>query len=135
VTKKILLVSTNSKLQQLGSVAFEVVARWQLFTAASATEAVATAEAKTPDAILIDNAMAAAGTDALAKNLGQHVPLILLAHHNEDGRLVANPDISPRHTVAVSDHPRTLAMDVADVLGWQPPCATGRWRQKRGSAA
>jgi CheY-like chemotaxis protein len=135
VTKKILLVSDNATLHQLGSVAFEIVARWRLSTVRSVSEALATAKTTAPDAILIDTAISTADQVSLAKTFGQDVPVISLASNAKERKRAAHDALTPQRSVAVSEHPRTLATDVAEVLGWQPPCASGRWKANRGTAA
>ena len=135
MAKKILLVTADPKLQQLGSVAFEIVARWRLISARSLSEAISFAKTKAPDAIVLDSATAALDLAETEKSFGPEVPVILLASNANQGKPSANQPPTSRRSVAVSEHPRTLATDVAEVLGWQPPCASGRWKQNRGTAA
>ena len=122
--KKILVVSANRTLHELAAFAFDVVARWTVLSATSVSECLTTAASDAPDAILIDGRTCGNDVLGLAEKLGRipatgAIRILLLQP--------AQPDKSALHShpllqgvVRESHHPRKLATEVAQVLGWQP---------------
>jgi two-component system, OmpR family, phosphate regulon response regulator PhoB len=136
--KKILVVTANPRLRELLVFAFDVVARWKLFTASSAVDALAKADHHRPDAILIDGEIAERDAIALAENLSQDsvtrgIPMVLLTQRAESETPVAHSGLHPAivGTVKESAHPRKLVIEVTHMLGWQAQWMTdARSRQQ-----
>jgi hypothetical protein len=127
-TKKILIVTANSKIRDLAAFAFDVVARWQVFSASSLSECLTTATSDVPDAILIDNGSCGGDVIGLAEKLYQGmdtrpVPMLLLQPAaGRRPKLNFHPLLLG--VVSESTHPRKLVTEVAQLLGWQPGAIT-----------
>lgn len=136
--KKILVVTPNPKVRELLVFAFDVVARWKLFTASSILEASTKADHHRPDAILLDGEISEADAISLAENLRQDsatrdIPMVLLTQHAGSETRVAHSHLHPAIVgrVMESAHPRKLVMEVTRMLGWQPQwMADARNRQQ-----
>lgn len=81
--KKILIIDDDEDILEVAQLTFEAVSNWQVFTAISGSEGIVKAQAKQPDAILLDVMMpemdGVTCFDRLQSNSAtRNIPVILL---------------------------------------------------------
>jgi CheY-like chemotaxis protein len=82
-TKRILVIDDEDGIREIIQICLETVAGWDVLTAASGTEGLATAQAQLPDAILLDVMMPDMDGPTTFRQLQanaatKHIPTILL---------------------------------------------------------
>lgn len=82
-TKRILVIDDDDGIREIAQFSLEAAAGWEVLTAASGSEGLATAEAEQPDAILLDVMMPDMDGPTTFRQLQanaatQHIPTILL---------------------------------------------------------
>ncbi|MBW4564534.1 MAG: response regulator [Mojavia pulchra JT2-VF2] len=121
--RRILIVDDEEDIREVAQLTLEAVGGWEVLTAASGNEALATAASQQLDAILLDIMMPdldgiATFQQLQANPVTQHIPVILLT---------AKVQVADRHRFAELGltamivkpfDPMILPDLVADVLGW-----------------
>ena len=121
--RRILLVDDEDHIREVAQVSLEMTAGWEVLTAGSGTEGLATAVAEQPDAILLDMMMPdmdgpATFQGLLADQRTRHIPVVLLTAKVQaaDRRRFAGLGVAG--VIAKPFDPLGLADQVAETLGW-----------------
>lgn len=132
--RKILIVDDEADIREIAKLALELVAGWQVTTAASGTQGLAVAQSEQPHAILLDVMMP--GMDGLStferlqstEQLSA-IPVVFLtakAQASEQKKIAA---VGAAGVLAKPFDPLTLAEDLSRTLGWNSPCPPELQRQ------
>jgi CheY-like chemotaxis protein len=122
--KRILVVDNEIYIQEAAQMCLETIAGWEVMTASSGHEALITAEAEQPDAILLDLMMPE--MDGLitfqrlqANPSTQAIPVILLTGDLQSADSQNCRDLGIKAMIAKPFDPITLAQQVSNLLEWQ----------------
>lgn len=121
--KRILIVDDEYRIREVTKLALEMMAGWEVLTAASGSEGLIQAEAEQPDAILLDVMMPDLdGTATLAKlqsnSATRHIPVFLLTAKAQPGEQHLLTQQGAIAVIAKPFEPLTLASEIAEALGW-----------------
>jgi CheY-like chemotaxis protein len=121
--KRILVIDDAEDIREVAQVSLETIGGWEVLTASSGREGVAKALAEQPDAILLDVMMPDQDGPTTFQQLQancatQHIPVILLTAKAlaSDRKMFA--DLGVASVIAKPFEPMSLAIQVAQVLGW-----------------
>ncbi|UZQ53753.1 response regulator [Trichothermofontia sichuanensis B231] len=124
--KHILIIDDEDDIREVAQVSLELMAGWQISTAASSAEGITQAKAQQPDAILLDVMLPDIDGPTTFRMLQndpetRHIPVILLTAKVQatDQRQFA--DLGVAAVIAKPFDPVLLADQVARYLGWEPP--------------
>ena len=122
--KRILIIDDSDLIRMIVKVSLEGSADWEVLTAASASEGLATAAAERPDAILLDVEMPDMDGPATYQALQtapttRPIPVILVTASDRpaDRRRLAGLGVTG--IVDKPFDPTRLAGQIADCLGWR----------------
>jgi CheY-like chemotaxis protein len=122
--KRVLIVDNEPHIREVTQLALELVAGWQVLTAGSGQEAIATATLEHPDAILMDVMMP--DMDGLttfgklqADPITKPIPVILLTAQIQPVDRHHYQSLGIRHAIAKPFDPIKLAQEIATTLGWE----------------
>lgn len=123
MTKRILIVDDEDHIREVAATSLEVLAGWEVLTAASGADGIARARADQPDAILLDVMMPDMdGPSAFgrlqADPATRHIPVILLTAKVQADDRSCFAGLAVKAVIAKPFDPMELAGDVAKVLGW-----------------
>jgi CheY-like chemotaxis protein len=124
MSKRVLVVDNEPYIQEVAKLSLEMVAGWQVLTASSGMEAIATATIERPDAILLDVMMPDMdGLATFAKLQEQaetkDIPVILLTAKIQTADRQYYEKLGIQYAIAKPFDPITLAQEVAKTLGWE----------------
>jgi CheY-like chemotaxis protein len=117
----ILVIDDEADIREIARMSLKLTRRWDVLTAASSAEGVAIAQAKQPDAILLDVVMPEVDgletLNALRSNpTTQQIPVILLT---ATAKIVAQAQQLGAQAVLIKPFdPGTLATHIEKALGW-----------------
>ncbi|MBW4520282.1 MAG: response regulator [Scytolyngbya sp. HA4215-MV1] len=121
--KCILVIDDEADIREIAKMSLQITKNWEVLTAASSNEGVAIAEAKQPDAILLDVMMP--GVDGLAtlQNLGknpatQNIPVILLTATVKVVTQRQYVQLGAKAVLIKPFDPGLLASQIEKALGW-----------------
>ena len=122
--RRILIIDDEDDIREVAALSLETVANWQVMTASSGLEGIATATAALPDAILMDVMMPGMDGPTTFRQMQQepaisHIPVILLTAkvQGTDQRRFA--DLGVAAVLFKPFDPLTLAQQISDVLSWK----------------
>jgi CheY-like chemotaxis protein len=121
--KKILLVDDEDDVREVARLSLEMVAGWQVSTAASGTEALTAAKAEHPDAILLDVMMPGMDGPTTAQQLAADpetagIPVILLTAKAQAADRRRFEGLPVKGVITKPFDPMQLARQVSQALGW-----------------
>ncbi len=122
--KRILVIDDEQYIREVAQICLETVAGWEVLTAGSGSEGLATAEAQQPDAILLDVMMPDMdGTTTFQKLQAnpatKNIPVILLTAKVQLADRRRYAQLGMKAAIAKPFKPLELAGQVAAALGWQ----------------
>ena len=117
--KRILIIDDEDDIREVAALSLEATADWQVFTASSGSDGIATAALILPDAILMDVMMPGMDGPTTFRQMQlspaiSHIPVLLLTAkvQGTDQRRFADLGVA---AVLLK---LTLAQRISDVLGW-----------------
>lgn len=123
MAKRVLIIDDEDDIRSVAQVSLEVVGGWDVLTARSGAEGLATAATERPDAVLLDFMMPDMDgpTTFQAMRDGEatrDIPVIMLTAKVQaaDRRLLA--ELGVQGVIAKPFDPMQLSRDVAKALGW-----------------
>lgn len=123
--RKVLIIDDEADIREVATLALELVAGWQVITAASGTEGLILAQAEQPHAILLDVMMP--GMDGLGtfeglKGSGQlsGIPVVFLTAKAQAAEQKKIAALGAAGVLAKPFDPLTLAENLSRTLGWSP---------------
>ncbi|WP_375338973.1 response regulator [Ancylothrix sp. D3o] len=122
--KRILVIDDEDDIREVAQLSLEMVAGWEVFTAASGSEGIAKAESHQPDAILLDVMMPDMDGPATYKQMQlgsatQHIPVILLTAKVQPNDRRRFAELGVKGVIAKPFEPLMLASQVSQLLGWK----------------
>jgi CheY-like chemotaxis protein len=123
VTRRVLVVDDSEDLRTVATVALRAVARWDVLTASSGSEAIEIATREHPDAILLDVMMPSLDGPATVVRLRQQdvtkaTPVIFLTAKQQPTDLERFATYDVAGIIGKPFDPMTLASEVSRILGW-----------------
>jgi len=123
MSRKILLVDDEDDIREVAQMSLEMTAGWEVVTAPSGADALRTAAAERPDAILLDVMMPGMDGPATARALRAEpdtaeIPIILLTAKVQAADRRRFDDLGVAGILAKPFDPIALADQVREVLGW-----------------
>ncbi|WP_088892773.1 response regulator [Leptolyngbya ohadii] len=123
MTKQILVIDNEQYIQEVTQICLQTTAGWQVITASSGQEGIATAAEKRPDAILLDVMMPDMdGTMTFQKlqenPVTREIPVVLLTAKVQASDRRRYDEMGVKGAIAKPFNPLQLASQVADLLGW-----------------
>ncbi len=127
--KHVLIIDDEDDIREVAQVSLELMAGWQISTAASSEVGITQAKTQQPDAILLDVMLPDMDGPTTFRMLQgdpetRHIPVILLTAKVQatDQRKFA--DLGVTAVIAKPFDPVLLADQVAGYLGWELPTPT-----------
>jgi CheY-like chemotaxis protein len=122
--KQILIIDDEPYIREIIQVSLETVAGWQVLTASSGYEGIATAEVEPIDAILLDLMMPHMDGIATFQKLQEnpktrHLPVILLTAKLQMDDRLRYTQLGIKAALSKPFQPLELAREIAQVLGWE----------------
>jgi len=123
-TKRILLIDDDAQIRAVASASLSLVGKWEVLTASSGAEGIATARAELPDAILLDVMMPEMDGPATLVGLRAwattaDIPVIMLTAAAGPDGVAHAPDLPVTAVLAKPFDIMGLAGQVAGALGWE----------------
>lgn len=122
--RRILIIDDEDDIREVAGLSLEATAGWQVLTASSGAEGIATAAAALPDAILMDVMMPGMDGPTTFRQMQRdpaisHIPVLLLTAkvQGTDQRRFA--DLGVAAVLFKPFDPLSLARQISDVLGWK----------------
>ncbi|MBE9041146.1 response regulator [Oscillatoriales cyanobacterium LEGE 11467] len=121
-TKTILLIDDEYRLREVTKMTLEMMAGWNVVTAASGREGLELARSQQPDAILLDEMMPDLdGTETLARlqadETTRSIPVLLLTAKAQTTESIAL-NRGARGVISKPFDPLELATTISEALGW-----------------
>lgn len=118
--RRVLLIDDEDDIREVAQLSLEMVANWDVVTAASGAEGIVRAACDQPDAILLDLMMpdmdGRATFDGLQANPStQHIPVILLTAKLQPRDQLAQDVVA---VISKPFDPMRLPGQIATMLGW-----------------
>lgn len=123
MTKRILVIDNEQYIQEVTQVCLRTTAGWQVLTASSGREGIATAETQQPDAILLDVMMPDMDGPTTFQHLQDNpdtcqIPVILLTAKVQASDRRRYEELGVQGAIAKPFNPLQLAKEIAATLGW-----------------
>lgn len=123
--KKILVVDDEATTLEMARISLELMGGWEVLLAATATDGLAIARKKQPDAILIEVEFRhddgpAVLRKLLADETTKDIPVILLTERLEPGERRSFDELGVAGLICKPFHAMDLPRQVAMLLGWRP---------------
>ena len=122
--RRILIIDDEDDIREITALSLEAVAGWEILTASSGAEGIATAVVSKPDAILMDVMMPEIDGPTTFGLMQQNpdiagIPVLLLTAKVQgvDQRRFANLGVAA--VLFKPYDPLTLAQQISDALGWK----------------
>lgn len=121
--KRILVIDDEEDIREVAQLSLEMVAGWEVFTAASGSEGIVKAKTHQPDAILLDVMMPDMDGPATYKQMQlqtsiQHIPVILLTAKVQPNDRRRFAELGVRGVIAKPFEPMMLASQISELLSW-----------------
>jgi CheY-like chemotaxis protein len=121
--KRVLVVDDEPDIREVARMSLEMVAGWDVLTAASGREALTCAAAEHPDAILLDVMMPDLDGPATFRKLRgdpatRDIPVILLTAKVQAAEQRQFVELGVNAVLSKPFDPMQLAVRVAEILGW-----------------
>lgn len=122
--KRILVIDDEVDIREVAQLSLEISSGWEVLTAASGREGLATAEAQQPDAILLDVMMpdmdGLTTFEKLQNNPStKEIPVIFLTAKVQTAQQRRYAQLGVTAVLTKPFDPIMLAHQVAEALGWQ----------------
>jgi CheY-like chemotaxis protein len=123
--KRILVIDDEADIREIAKMSLQITKRWDVLTAASGEEGVELAEAKQPDAILLDVVMPEVDGMATLKTLKgnpatQLIPVIMLTATGNIATQQQYATLGAKAVLIKPFDPGALGNQIAEALDWQP---------------
>lgn len=123
MAKHILIVDDEEHIREIATVTLELTHDWRITTASSGSQAVATAAAQKPDAILLDVMMPEMDGPTTLSLLRsdertRSIPVIFLTAKVQSSDKNKLTELGADGIIAKPFDPMTLADEIAAILGW-----------------
>jgi CheY-like chemotaxis protein len=123
MTKQILVIDDEEDIRELLQIALEMSTDWQILTAASGQEGVASALQNQPDAMIIDVMMPDMDGPTTVRQLRQHpttqtIPVIFLTAQTQATKQPCYTELGVKAVLSKLIDPMSFADQVAEVLDW-----------------
>ncbi|MBV9388052.1 MAG: response regulator [Chroococcidiopsidaceae cyanobacterium CP_BM_ER_R8_30] len=124
INKRILLIEDEDGIREIVQICLETVAGWEVLTAVSGSEGLATAEALQPDAILLDVVMPGMDGPTIfqrlqANTVTQHIPTIFLTAKAKKSELEQFIELGVSGVIAKPIKAQDLIDRIRDILDWR----------------
>lgn len=124
MSRCVLVVDDEDDIRTVVTVALRAVAKWEVLTASSGSEAIEIAARERPDAILLDVMMPSMDGPATVARLRENdatkqTPVILLTAKQQAGDRERFERYDVAGIIAKPFDPMTLASEVSRILGWE----------------
>jgi CheY-like chemotaxis protein len=121
--KRVLVVDDEPDIREVARMSLEMVAGWEVLTAASGREALACAAAERPDAILLDVMMPDLDGPATFRRLRsdpatRDIPVILLTAKVQAAEQRQFAELGVNAILTKPFDPMQLAKKMAEILAW-----------------
>jgi two-component system alkaline phosphatase synthesis response regulator PhoP len=122
-TRRVLIVDDEDDIREVARISLHLVGGWEVLTARSGAEGIATAGRERPDAILLDVMMPDLDGPATFQRLQadeatRDIPVILLTAKVQAADRRRFTDLGVRGVIAKPFDPMTLSREIAQILGW-----------------
>ena len=123
--KRLLVIDDEDHIREVAAVSLEMVGGWDVLTASSGAEGIASAQAEQPDAILLDVMMPEMDGPATLRRLRTnastaHIPVVFLTAKVQASDHRRFAELGVTGVLAKPFDPMVLPDDVAGLLGWTP---------------
>jgi len=123
--RHILIIDDEQAIQAVASLSLKMEANWQVLTANSGAEGLATATQEQPDAILLDVMMPNMDGIETFQQLQQtpltcNIPVILLTAKAQAAEQQQFQNLGVAGVITKPFNSLTLARQIAQLLGWSP---------------
>jgi CheY-like chemotaxis protein len=123
--KRLLVIDDEDHIREVAAVSLEMVGGWDVLTASSGSEGIASAQAEQPDAILLDVMMPDMDGPTTLQHLQRnpstcHIPVVFLTAKVQASDHRRFADLGVTGVLAKPFDPMALPDDVAGLLGWAP---------------
>lgn len=123
VIRRILIVDDEDRIREVVRMCLIKLAQWEVLTASSGVEAIQTAAAKQPDAILLDVSMP--GMDGIetfqqmqANPHTQAIPVIFLTAKVQPAEQAEYKQIGAAGLIVKPFDPVQIAAEISQLMGW-----------------
>ena len=123
-TKKVLVIDDEDGIREIIQICLEAAAGWDVLTAASGSEGLATAQAEQPDAILLDVMMPDMDGPTTFRQLQanratQHIPTILLTAKAKISEQQQFIDLGVTGVITKPFKAQDLVNQIRQILNWE----------------
>jgi CheY-like chemotaxis protein len=123
-TKKVLVIDDEDGIREIIQICLEAAAGWDVLTAASGSEGLATAQAEQPDAILLDVMMPDMDGPTTFRQLQantatQHIPTILLTAKAKISEQQQFIDLGVTGVITKPFKAQDLVNQIRQILKWE----------------
>lgn len=120
----VLVVDDDDSIREITQLTLEMIGGWQVLTADSGAAALELARTHQPDAVLLDVMMPGMDGPTTFRRLREdeatrHIPVVLLTAKVQVGNSQVWDDLAVEGVIAKPFDPRTLADEIAGILGWE----------------
>ncbi len=124
MTRRLLLVDDEDDIREVASVSLRLLGGFRVDTAASGVEALASAEADPPDAIILDVMMPGMDGPTTLRALRERsttagIPVVFLTAKAQFVDRMYLQDLGAAGVVTKPFDPTTISTEIARVLGWE----------------
>jgi CheY-like chemotaxis protein len=124
MSRRILVVDDEDDMREATRLSLEIIAGWEVLTAASGEEALRSAAAARPDAVLLDFRMPGMDGPATLQALRDDpatrpIPVIMLTAVSHPDELQRLRDAGADGVIAKPFEPMELHLRIARTLGWE----------------
>ncbi|MGK7902072.1 MAG: response regulator [Hormoscilla sp.] len=122
--KQILVIDDEADIREVAQLSLEISSGWEVMTAASGRDGLATAEAQQPDAILLDVMMPDMDGPTTFQKLQnnpstKNIPVIFLTAKVQAAEQLRYAQLGVTTVLTKPFDPVMLANQIAAALGWQ----------------
>ena len=121
--KRILIIDDEADIREVAQLSLEISSGWEVLTAASGSEGLATAEAQQPDAILLDVMMPDMDGPTTFQKLQKtpntkDIPVIFLTAKVQAAEQLRYAQLGVTAVLTKPFDPVMLGNQIAEALGW-----------------
>ena len=123
-SKRILLIEDEDDIREVAALSLEATAGWEVLSASSGNEGIATAAREHPDAILLDVMMPDLDGPATLQKLHSvpetlNIPVIFMTAKVQTAEKKKLAELGARGLIAKPFDPMLLAEEISRILGWK----------------
>jgi CheY-like chemotaxis protein len=125
-SKRILIIDDDDDIREVAQLSLEMLAPWQVLTAASGTEGLAVVSIQQPDAIILDYQLPDLDAVGILSQIRANpstaqIPAILLTAKDRFEESDRFDELGVKAILAKPFDPVNLAAQIAEILGWELP--------------